>query len=324
MLILIALLSVTSAHFTDLWDVGLMESSSKSPLDILKKNHEFSKFVDALENYPDLIDYVKHLKTDTTIFAPTNEAFDKCADHDYSSLKAILKYHIVTIKLQKEDFEDGRLVKTKLILEGLKNGPQRLKILMKDHEFYVGNDFYHTKVTFHDSKEFGKGIIYAISNLLIPPTNVRDQILISHIPTTLFTFYTALNYAELTEIVVNMEGISVFAPSDDAFASLDETILKYLFSPLGKPVLRALLLFHIIPPQDIPIYTDEISANILCYRTLLMGKTITLEKRTFPDTSVVIVNKNAHVIYSNVLCSNGVIHVIDRLLLMFDIANAEL
>lgn len=296
----------------------------KNPFDILKHEKRYSKFVEAIEKVPDILHYLKCTQDKLTIFAPTDEAFGNLKTDASTTWKQILEYHISNDSLDFDDIADDEyLISTHLEMESLSKTNQKLKVLERDREYYIGTDARHTKISWQNKKKFPKGAIFSIKNLLIPPSSLVDQPLIAEIPYSLWTFYMAIQHAGLEDIYKNMQGITIFAPTDDAFALLGEDIIGFLFSAAGKFILQQILYYHIIPPQDSPIYTTDMKETGTNYRSMFMGKTIECKKLRASEKSIIIVNQKSNVVYKDVLGSNGVMHVVDRVLLPFSIPMFE-
>jgi uncharacterized surface protein with fasciclin (FAS1) repeats len=97
---------------------------------------------------------------------------------------------------------------------------------------------------------------------------------------------------------------TVFAPTDKAFAALPPGALETLLKPANKQKLVALLSYHVVSGQEKS--TDLKSGSV----PTLAGKPVTVKVQA----SGVTVN-NAKVIKADVLASNGVVHVIDKVLM---------
>jgi uncharacterized surface protein with fasciclin (FAS1) repeats len=99
---------------------------------------------------------------------------------------------------------------------------------------------------------------------------------------------------------------TVFAPTDDAFAALPEGTLDTLLLPENKQQLTDILLYHVVPGQVMA--SDVIG---LTSATTVLGKDATV---TVEDGKVFL-NDNVEIIITDIETSNGVIHVIDTVLL---------
>jgi uncharacterized surface protein with fasciclin (FAS1) repeats len=122
------------------------------------------------------------------------------------------------------------------------------------------------------------------------------------------TFNTLIAAAQAADLVDALKGegpLTVFAPTDDAFAKLPEGKVDMLLKPENKDKLQAVLLYHVVEGK----VTSAEVVNISSAKTL-EGDSV--------DFSVKMGNvyiDNAQVIAADVEASNGVIHVIDTVLL---------
>lgn len=119
------------------------------------------------------------------------------------------------------------------------------------------------------------------------------------------TLAKALQAAGLVDTLKGKGPFTVFAPTDAAFAKLPAGTLEDLLKPENKSKLVAILTYHVVP--------GELKAKDLEKRTSV--KTVNGEplKITTRDGKVMI--NDANVVKANILCSNGVIHAIDTVLL---------
>lgn len=115
------------------------------------------------------------------------------------------------------------------------------------------------------------------------------------------TLAQALTSAGLVEALHSPDiNYTVFAPTDEAFGALPESILNWLLTEDGKSTLTDILLYHVIGTE---IFSDGLSDG-------LMAATLQGSEVTFTIGETVQVN-DATVIIPNVDATNGVIHVID-------------
>lgn len=121
------------------------------------------------------------------------------------------------------------------------------------------------------------------------------------------TLTVALNAADMVSTLKGDGPFTVFAPNDAAFQKLPEAELKALTSDPAKLAdLKAILGYHVIPGKIVK------AADITSGMT---SKTVDERKLSFTiEGDKVMVNK-AQVIKADIECSNGVIHVIDSVLL---------
>jgi len=123
--------------------------------------------------------------------------------------------------------------------------------------------------------------------------------------TSLSTFNSALEAAGLTEALNEPGPYTVFAPSDEAFASLPPETLQQLLSPEGQEQLAGLLAYHVVP-EELPASQLQ-SADI----DTLAGAPLTVQ--VDQGAQSVLVN-NALVTQPDLEASNGIIHVVDQII----------
>ena len=119
------------------------------------------------------------------------------------------------------------------------------------------------------------------------------------------TLAKALTAAGLVETLKGKGPFTVFAPTDDAFAKLPAGTLEDLLKPENKEKLKAILTYHVVSG-------DVKAADVVKLKT---AKTVNGQdlKITVKDGTVMV--DNAKVTKTDIMCSNGVIHVIDAVVL---------
>lgn len=120
------------------------------------------------------------------------------------------------------------------------------------------------------------------------------------------TLIAAAKAAGLAKVLSRTHNLTVFAPTDAAFARLGRRTINDLLKPKNRAKLRKILLYHVLRKS---VRAKQIPAGRTHVRTLA-GKSVAVRKTRFG----VRVNR-ARVIAADVKASNGVIHVIDRVLL---------
>jgi len=233
-----------------------------------------------------------------TVFAPTDDAFAAAGidlstfdtDEENATLTDILLYHVVSGSVASADVTDG------MSAEAL-NGDS-LDFTVSDGSVMV-ND---ATVTIADVMA-SNGVIHVIDKVLMPPADLVD------IPTVAqgTGIHTALVAAVVqAELLTTLQGegpFTVFAPTDDAFtaAGID---LAALDNEEGKAALTDILLYH--------VYSGSVAAA-----DVTDGMTATMvngDDATFTVGDGVMIN-DANVILADVMASNGIIHVIDKVLM---------
>ena len=118
------------------------------------------------------------------------------------------------------------------------------------------------------------------------------------------TLVAALTAADLVEALSGDGPFTVFAPTNDAFAKIDEETLASLLLPENKSDLANILLYHVVPRK-------VLSTDLEDHTRILTLQGTTVRVRTEP---VVKINRSA-VTTADIIACNGVIHVIDTVLI---------
>ena len=119
------------------------------------------------------------------------------------------------------------------------------------------------------------------------------------------TLVSAVGAAGLVDTLKGEGPFTVFAPSDDAFAALPAGTVDDLVKPENKDKLTEILLLHVLPGT---VMAADVSGKVLDPATA-GGTTVHVD-----GTDGVTVN-GAKVVTADIACTNGVIHVIDKVLL---------
>jgi uncharacterized surface protein with fasciclin (FAS1) repeats len=119
------------------------------------------------------------------------------------------------------------------------------------------------------------------------------------------TLATALQAADLVDTLKAPGPFTVFAPTDDAFAKLPAGTLENLLKPENKAKLVAILTYHVVPGA-----VDAAQVTKLHEAKTVNGAMAKVSTR---DGKVMI--NDATVVKADIVASNGVIHVIDMVML---------
>ncbi len=235
-----------------------------------------------------------------TVFAPTDEAFAKLPKGTVESLlkpenkaklAAILTYHVVPGKVLAADV-------VKLTNAGTVQG-QRVDIVVKDGTVSVDG----AKVTATDIA-CSNGVIHVIDTVILPTDKNIVEVAASN--GSFNTLVAAVKAAGLVETLSGKGPFTVLAPTDAAFAKLPAGTLENLLKPENKQQLIDILTYHVVP--GVAAYSDQVVKMT--------------EVPTVLGSTVPVVAKGgtvklgaATVVAADVEASNGVIHVIDTVLL---------
>ena len=119
------------------------------------------------------------------------------------------------------------------------------------------------------------------------------------------TLAAALTAAGLVDTLKGEGPFTVFAPTDEAFAKLDKAMLDDLLKPENKDKLVAILTYHVVPGK-------VTAADVV---KLTSAKTVQGEEITIKVEGGTVMINDAKVTTPDVMASNGVIHVIDTVIL---------
>ena len=119
------------------------------------------------------------------------------------------------------------------------------------------------------------------------------------------TLATALQAAGLVDTLKGPGPFTVFAPTDEAFAKLPEGTLQDLLKPENKAKLQSVLTYHVVPGKVMS--RDAVKLNSA---KTAQGSSINIKAT---DNGVMV--NDARVVKADIAASNGVIHVIDKVIL---------
>jgi uncharacterized surface protein with fasciclin (FAS1) repeats len=126
------------------------------------------------------------------------------------------------------------------------------------------------------------------------------------------TLVAAVKAAGLEQTLRGPGPFTVFAPTDDAFAKLPKGTVEDLLKPENKAKLTAILTYHVVPGA---VPASKVTGQPQTLKTV-QGSGLEIERMvgTMPD-SVFLNDGSSKVIKADISASNGVIHVIDTVVL---------
>ena len=119
------------------------------------------------------------------------------------------------------------------------------------------------------------------------------------------TLVAAVKAAGLVDTLKGPGPFTVFAPTDEAFAKLPAGALEDLLKPENKAKLQSVLTYHVVPGK-------VMSRDVVKLESAKTAEGNTIKIKAIDDS--VMVN-DAHVVKTDIAASNGVIHVIDKVIL---------
>ncbi|MCK8521709.1 fasciclin domain-containing protein [Aquimarina sp. D1M17] len=265
---------------------------------VLLPPSELQSIVEIAVNTPDLSTLVGALQSaelvDTlngegpfTVFAPTNAAFaalDAIPSGD--ALTEVLLYHVAAGKFAAADLLEKQTVTT---VQG-----DEVTIELNDSGNVVLNGSIEVMMA---DIEASNGIIHIIKGVLLPPVELPSIVEIALDTPELSTLVGALQAAELVEALSGEGPFTVFAPTNAAFDALSAI-------PSGD-ALKEVLLYHVASGK---FGAEDLLAKEVV--TTLQGEEVTIEM----SNGIVLLNGEIEVKMANIEASNGIIHVIDGVL----------
>ncbi len=238
------------------------------------------------------------VKNKLTVLAPTDDAFFALGITPENvgsipNLKEILLYHVLDGKVKARDLEEGYVTTL--------NGAS-LKVSLD------GGVFFNESEVIRADKRALNGIVHVIDQVLLPPTlfdlvegNENFSIL-----------KAAIETAGLESALLNPDAeLTVFAPTNAAFADLLAELGITAADLLGNPDLSTILLYHVLSGE---VFSTDLSDGLSV--NMLAGGSITFDLSGAPaiiDGAGRTVPLNTR--FLDIRATNGVVHVIDRVLL---------
>ena len=276
---------------------GLAQDNKSTIVDIAAKSDQFKTLVAAVK----AAGLASTLAGDGpfTVFAPTDAAFKKLGKgtlqdllkpENKGKLADILRYHVVAGKVPATKVAGMKGAKT---VQGAE-----VAIATKEGKVRIGE----ATVVKADIMA-SNGVIHVIDTVLLPP-----QATIVDVAKQAGSFGTLLKAAVaagLAETLTKEGPFTVFAPTDEAFAKLGNDTIASLLKPQNKAKLASILKHHVVAGKVMSAQAVKLSEA-----KAIDGKMLPLKY----DGKTLQIGA-AKVIKADVAASNGVIHVIDTVLL---------
>jgi len=209
-------------------------------------------------------------------------------------LVAILTYHVVAgAAVYSKDLKPTNAFKT---LQG-----DDLMVEARSNGVFVNSD---TKVIAADNAA-SNGVVHIIDTVVTPPGENIVELAVSL--SELSTLVTALKAGGLVGALGGKGPFTVFAPNNAAFAKLPSSTLASLLKPENKDKLVSILKYHVV--AGAALYSKDLKPKNKIKS--LEGEDLIVER----SLNGVTVNKNADVIMADKAASNGVVHILDTVLM---------
>jgi len=243
-----------------------------------------------------------------TVFGPTNKAFKKFQGCGELSLTDILLYHVVPEKLKSCNLKNDKKYSTLLVQGGVAR-----KVRSNVYSCPTFNNVVTingTVVVDADIKA-SNGVLHKIKKVLCPPSGTIVDIAVGNPDFSILV--AALIKANLVDALNDPESaLTVFAPTNQAFQNLLVKLGITLNQLLELPNLADILLYHVLGQT---VFSPAIRQGKTRGIPTLSGQSLDLlrcyDKIRVRDNQGIL----ADVISPDILAENGVIHVINKVLL---------
>jgi len=259
---------------------------------------QFSLLIQAAQK-AGLADFLS-TESNLTVFAPTDDAFGQLLKKlglssleqvDNHILAAILKYHVVGSEVYSTSLKSG-------VVPSLNTGsPDKtaVSLLVNVGSTVMVNDAKVVKADIMASN----GVIHVIDKVLLPPTVVD----LATFSSDFSTLVAAVVKANLTGTLNGSGPFTVFAPTNSAFSALLSGLGLSGIDTVPMETLTGILTYHVVGDN---VRSAELSNGAV---KMLSGKSV-----VFALGNSVTINGKVKVVVTDIQGTNGVIHVIDQVL----------
>jgi uncharacterized surface protein with fasciclin (FAS1) repeats len=314
--------------------------TAKSIVETAASLPAFSSLVAALQFASDGGDLVSVLSAPGTftVFAPTNDAFDALAREltrnpaataadllvpaNKALVRAVLQYHVLGARVAKADVPLGASIDP--ILEGT----DTFRIDASGDALVITDGRLRTARIVTTDVNASNGVIHVIDKVILPAAADSDRTIaeIAVGNENLSTLVAALQFASIDgDLVALLSGpgsFTVFAPTNAAFDSLARELTGNpaatgpdLLVPENKDLVRSVLLYHALITE---VFAADIRPGFAIEPALGGGSFFKVEVIGGKPTIVDGRARNAPIASTDIDASNGVIHLLDRVILPAD------
>merc|ERR1711998_648256 len=217
-------------------------------------------------------------------------------------------YHVVAASVFSKDIAEKEYIKT---VEG-----DYVTAAVIEHGITAGIYINGAKVTTANLAA-SNGVVHVIDTVLMPPgmppmpAPTKNIVELASATPDLSTLVTALKAASLVDTLEGAGPFTVFAPTNEAFAKLPAKFLQLLLDPKNVKTLQKVLTYHVVAAS---VFSKDIT-NKEQIKTV-EGDYVTAAVIEHGITAGIYIN-GAKVTTANLAASNGVVHVIDTVLMSF-------
>jgi uncharacterized surface protein with fasciclin (FAS1) repeats len=315
-----AAIGITEASETD-----FERGAKKNIVEIAIANSHFSALVAAVVK-TGLTGALSDSSVKLTVFAPTNDAFAQLpapfnnatniagitSAANIAFLKSVLLYHVLGTKVKANQIADGRSSATTIKPSGTAN----------DNTIYFSKTFGFIRVNGNSDVIFANikasnGVIHVINKVLLFPTKTIAGIAVGD-SANFSVLVTALAKANLVSVFTGSGDFTVFAPTNAAFAQLPAPFNNKAninaINPTQIAALANILKYHVVPSRNFA-WDLGIFRRVTTLATAPQNKVTTILGYNSGWVRGDANNMYSKITPADVLATNGIIQIIDRVLL---------
>jgi uncharacterized surface protein with fasciclin (FAS1) repeats len=312
--------------FTESSETDFERGPKKNIVEIAIANPHFSSLVAAVVK-TGLAGALSDPSAKLTVFAPTNDAFAQLpapfnnatniagitSAANIAFLKSVLLYHVLGTKVKANQIEDGRSSATTIKPAGTAN----------DNTIYFSKTFGFIKVNGSSDVIFANikasnGVIHVINKVLLFPTKTIASIAVGD-TANFSVLVAALAKASLVSVFTGSGDFTVFAPTNAAFAQLpapfnNKANINAITNPTQIAALANILKYHVVPSRNFA-WDLGIFRRVTTLAAAPRNKVTTILGYNSGWVRGDANNMYSKITPADVLATNGVIQVIDKVLL---------
>mmetsp|Transcript_33176 Transcript_33176/g.64155 ORF Transcript_33176/g.64155 Transcript_33176/m.64155 type:complete len:301 (-) Transcript_33176:480-1382(-) len=246
-----------------------------------------------------------------TVFAPTNSSFEaylfekganSISDLSGGDWLRVLLYHTVTnVAAYSSDLSDGQVITTA-------SGNNITVLIEDDGTINIDDSTNRPAGVIMPNVTADNGVIHVINKVLVSDRNLLEVV---RSTPELSALYAALVRAELVDVLTEQGPYTVFAPTNKAFDSALESLGAESLEDVPVDALREILLYHVVSGEE--LYSGDLFDGQIIETANTQNLTVGIESNG--DVSIKdATGSKSIVVAADFEASNGVAHVIDRVL----------
>jgi len=306
----------------------------------------FSSLVAALQFASEGGDLVSLLSAPGTftVFAPTDEAFDKLAREltrnpaataadllvpaNKALVRAVLQYHVLGATVRKADVPLGAAIDPVLA------GNDTFRIDAKGDALVITDGRFRTSRIVATDVTATNGVIHAIDRVILPAAAEADRTIVEiatgneNFSTLVAALQFASNDGDLVSLLSGPGTFTVFAPTNDAFDALARELTgtagatgNDLLVPANKALVRDVLRYHALVSE---VFAAQLKSGRAIEPALGSNSYFKVELGGARPVIVDGRGRSTNIVATDIDASNGVVHVLDRVILPANVSIVQL